>query len=117
MRVWPGILINGVLGLKCGAICLLVLAMTVWRAAGQPPPNGPRSDLTAVTNELQALCTQVQETERGELEILKNHQSPALLSALQSESEFWPFVTDPATPYLDRRAAATQGGLGHGFRT
>ncbi|HUE03984.1 MAG TPA: hypothetical protein VMR62_30810 [Bryobacteraceae bacterium] len=44
------------------------------------------------------------------MEIVENRQSPALSSALQSESEFWHFVTDPATPYLDRWAAVTRGG-------
>ncbi len=37
-------------------------------------------------------------------------KSPALETALRSASAFWKFVIDPSTSYLDRMAAAYQGG-------
>jgi hypothetical protein len=85
---------------------LAFAAVTVGLAAGQPG----RPDLTAVTNELQTLCNQVQATERAEEGILQDHTSAAVTQALSSESNFWQFITDPSTPYRDRMVAARQGG-------
>ncbi len=82
------------------------MAATVEMAAGQPS----RPDLTAVTNELQALCNQVGATERAEEGILQSHKSAAVTRALASESNFWRFITDPSTPYRDRMVATRQGG-------
>jgi hypothetical protein len=85
---------------------LALVATTVGLAAGQQG----RPDLTAVTNELQTLCKQVQVTEQAEEGILENHTSAAVNQALASESNFWQFITDPYTPYRDRMVAARQGG-------
>lgn len=48
--------------------------------------------------------------DKAELALTSNRRSPALDAALASESAFWVFLIDPATPYLDRIAAAHQGG-------
>ncbi len=85
---------------------LALVPVTVGLAAGQ----SGRPDLTAVRNDLQALCNQVQATEQAEQGILENHTSAAVARALVSQSDLWRFVTDPSTLYRDRMVAARQGG-------
>ncbi len=92
--------------MKHVCLTLALLAATVELATGQTD----RPDLTAVTNELRALCNQVGATEQAEEGILQNHKSAAVTRALASESSFWQLITDPSTPYRDRMVAARQGG-------
>jgi hypothetical protein len=84
---------------------LALVATTVGLASGQQG----RPDLTAVTNELQTLCKQVQVTEQAEEGILQNHK-PAVVAQALAWANFWWFVTSPSTRYRDRMVAARQGG-------
>jgi hypothetical protein len=84
---------------------LALISATIGLVVGQPI----RPDLTAVTNELQALCNQVQITEQAEEGILENHQ-PSAVTQAPAWANFWWFITAPSTPYRDRMAAARHGG-------
>ena len=64
----------------------------------------------AADKEVRGLCSEEAKTELAEQAILKTYTSVALRKALSSEQEFWRFLIDPSTPYLDRMAAANQGG-------
>ncbi len=91
--------------------CLAVLAMTVGLGAAEPPQE-PSSAiaLDTVREELQGLCTATKKTDVAEEATLKTYTSVALKQALRSGPEMWRFLTDPTTLYLDRMAAANQGG-------
>jgi hypothetical protein len=55
-------------------------------------------------------CPVAQEADHQDRVLSSQRRSLALDTALQSESAFWKFFIDPSTSYLDRMAAAYQGG-------
>jgi hypothetical protein len=63
-----------------------------------------------VTDELSKACHQAMDADNAETDLALHHRSSELDTALQSESAFWNLLTDPSTAYLDRMAAAHQGG-------
>jgi hypothetical protein len=55
-------------------------------------------------------CPVAEEADHQERALTSQRRSLALDRALRSESAFWKFFIDPSTSYLDRMAAAYQGG-------
>lgn len=55
-------------------------------------------------------CETNEKTENAERAALETYSSPALEKALRSSRAFRDFIIAPATPYMDRMAAASRGG-------
>jgi hypothetical protein len=56
------------------------------------------------------LCDLEEKNDAAERGALSTYSSPGLEAALLSSKSFWSFITDPSTPYMDRMAAASNGG-------
>jgi hypothetical protein len=91
------------------AAAMLAAALGLNAQQGQnwsPPAFHPRE----LTQQLQELCAQEEKTDAAEVAALNTYSSPVLEKALGSGPEFWRFLIDPVTPYMDRMAAAQRGG-------
>ena len=67
-------------------------------------------DSSALVGDPGKSCPVAQQADQAELALASKRRSPVLDAALQSASAFWKFFIDPSTSYLDRMAAAYQGG-------
>jgi len=88
---------------------LLVETFSIRKAGAQETPELASSPVKKVEQPLY-LCATNEKTEAAERATLETYSSPALEKALLSSKSFWDYITDPATPYLDRMAAANRGG-------
>ena len=89
------------------SVAAAILATTVGLKAEESPQGAaPGTE----TKELQELCTEANKTDAAEEATLKTYTSVSLRKALRPGPEMWRFLTDPSTSYLDRMAAANQGG-------
>jgi hypothetical protein len=67
-------------------------------------------DQAKLEEDLSSRCAKAEATDAAEPSLVANHQSAALQIALYSEAASWSFLIDPSTSYMDRMAAASQGG-------
>ena len=88
---------------RMGLFLLIVVAIPPNPAIAQPTSGD-------VIDELSRMCRQATHADNAESDLAIQHKSPELQRALQSESTFWKLLIDPSTSYLDRMAAAHQGG-------
>jgi hypothetical protein len=88
---------------------LLVVTFSIRKAGAQETTELASSPVKRV-EQWGYLCATNEKTEAAERATLEKYSSPALDKALLSGKSFWVYITDPATPYLDRMAAANRGG-------
>jgi len=103
------------LRLQLAVLVFLLLAVrpTVVAQHAAPEPTRVASTGTKplmAEKQLGYLCATNEKTEAAERVTLETYSSPALENALLSSKSFWDYITDPATSYLDRMAAAHHGG-------
>jgi hypothetical protein len=107
--------------LRCNAcVFVAVLIASTGILEAQVPQRQPwqfLSDPTLFVNpriemeNLQSKCDEETKTDAEEQTTLSTYTSAPLQKAFSSGPEFWSFLIDPSTSYLDRMAAAHQGGL------
>lgn len=88
------------------AVALGLPPAGVQETTGQSAPH----QQTASGPALWEQCSANDQTDAAERLALEKYSSPALEKAFLSSKSFWNFITDPATPYVDRMAAADRGG-------
>ena len=88
---------------------LLIVTLSIRKAGAQETTELALSPVKKVEQPLY-LCATNEKTEAAERATLETYSSPALEKALLSSKSFWDYITDPATPYMDRMAAANRGG-------
>jgi hypothetical protein len=102
----------GALARSCVSTTITLFSIAINAVAAAPQSQAPNLVFHpgAVEAELDALCAKAETTDSSEKAILVTYTSEALTEALGSEKKFLRFLTDPATSYLDRMAAANHGG-------
>jgi hypothetical protein len=97
--------------MRVAAVGLLGVAVCVSDASARQISEGVDVyQWRQVEPHLHQLCATNSDTDAAEQTTLKTYTSAPLEKALLSSSAFWDFITDPATPYLDRMEAAIRGG-------
>lgn len=93
--------------LPVGLSGVLLAGLVAFAPSAFPQPS---LSSTVAADDPVKTCPAAGEADRQERALTSQRRSLALDTALQSESAFWKFFIDPSTSYLDRMAAAYQGG-------